>query len=63
MLKITKWLEGQMPSSNLAKKDSDPGSLDTMQSEALKQLQEGRKFMTSAMDAICAKYHNEQKVG
>jgi hypothetical protein len=61
MLKITKWLEGQMPSSKPSKKENNKPCLDTMQVEALKQLQEGRQFMTSAMDAICAKYHNEQK--
>lgn len=63
MSKITKWLEQHMPSSKPIKREGDAGSLDTMQSEALKQLKEGRKFMTSAMDAICAKYHNEQKAG
>lgn len=63
MLKVAKWLEQQMPSVNKAKLNKEQPCLDTMQSEALDQLQKGRQFMVSAMDAICAKYHNEQKTG
>jgi hypothetical protein len=53
-----------MPSSKPSKKKDCDLSLDTMQNEAIKKLQQGREFMTSAIDAIGAKYsQNETKAG
>lgn len=63
MLKITKWLEDHMPSNKGSKCNNGKPCLDTMQNEAIQKLQEGRQFMTAAINAIGAKYHNETKVG
>lgn len=52
-----------MPSNKGSKCDNGKPCLDTMQNEAIQKLQEGRQFMTAAINAIGAKYHNETKVG
>lgn len=51
-----------MPSCKNGSKDAAKPSLDTMQSEAIQKLKEGRQFMTEAINSIGAKY-NETKVG
>lgn len=61
MTKIAKWIEQQMPSCKTDSKSSAKPSLDTMQSEAIQKLKEGRQFMTKAINSIGAKY-NETKV-
>lgn len=61
MTKIAKWIEQQMPSCKNGSKNSAKPSLDTMQSEAIQKLKEGRQFMTEAINSIGAKY-NETKV-
>ena len=52
-----------MPSSKPSKKKDCEISLDSMQNEAIQKLQKGREFMTSAINAIGAKYQDETKAG
>jgi len=64
MLKVTKWIESHF--DNLCGSDScvkDKPCLDTMQTEAIQKLKDGRQFMVAAIEAISTKYQNETKAG